>query len=280
VAAVAPALIPIRDQAGVEMRASEAYNGGMASFDDTRPTRLRGDYDQSVSRWLWLVKWLLLIPHFIVLFFLYIARFVVTIIAFFAILFTGRYPRALFDFSVGVLRWSWRVRFYGYGALGTDKYPPFSLKSNTDYPADLDIDYPERLSRGLVLIKWWLLAIPHYLILAAILTGALFAGAGGRHHHHYHQHYHHYFHGPAGISLFAILLLIVIVALLFAGRYPRGLFDLILGINRWIYRVHIYASLMRDEYPPFRLDQGPTEPVSGPTGGGGAGSTHPEAESP
>jgi hypothetical protein len=277
VAAVAPALIPIRDQAGMEIRLRKAYNGVMASFDDTTPTRLRGDYDQSVSRWLWLVKWLLLIPHFIVLFFLFIARFVVTIIAFFAILFTGRYPRALFDFSVGVLRWSWRVRFYGYGALGTDKYPPFSLKSNTDYPADLDVDYPERLSRGLVLIKWWLLAIPHYLILAAIFTGALFAGAGGRHHH----HYHHHFHGPAGISLFAILLLIVIVALLFAGRYPRGLFDLLIGFNRWVYRVHVYASLMRDEYPPFRLDQGPNEPASGPTGGGGAGSARPEdANSP
>jgi hypothetical protein len=245
----------------VEIRGWQAYNGGMASFDETRPTRLRGDYDQSVSRWLWLVKWLLLIPHFIILIFLHIARFVVTIIAFFAILITGRYPRALFDFCVGVLRWSWRVRFYGYGALGTDKYPPFTLRS-TDYPADLEVDYPERLSRGLVLVKWWLLAIPHYLILAATLGGALFAGAGA------HRHYHHYqqnFHGHGGISLFVILLVIVIVALLFAGRYPRGLFDLLLGINRWIYRVAVYASLLRDEYPPFRLDQGPNEPVEAPT---------------
>jgi hypothetical protein len=252
----------------MEIRASQAYNGSMASFDDTNPTRLRGDYDQSVSRWLWLVKWLLLIPHFIVLFFLFIARFVVTIIAFFAILFTGRYPHALFDFSVGVLRWSWRVRFYGYGALGTDKYPPFTLRS-TDYPADFEVDYPEQLSRGLVLVKWWLLAIPHYLIIAAFVGGAVYAGAHGDN------------VGPRAIPLFAVLVVILFVALLFTGRYPRGVFDLLVGINRWIYRVHVYASLMRDEYPPFRLDQGPNEPASGPTGGGGAGSARPEdAESP
>ena len=220
----------------------------MTNFDDTYAIRLRGDYDEPVSRWLWVVKWLLLIPHFIVLFFLNLARFVVTIIAFFAILFIGRYPRGLFEFSVGVLRWTWRVRFYGYGALGTDKYPPFTLRS-TDYPADLSIDYPERLSRGLVLVKWWLLAIPHYLIIAAVVGTAVQTldretSAG-----------------PVAISLFVVLLLIVVVALLFTGRYPRGIFDLLVGINRWGYRVQAYVSLLRDEYPPFRLDQGPEEPA-------------------
>jgi hypothetical protein len=219
----------------------------MAGFDDTLPVGLRGEYHESVSRWLWLVKWLLLIPHFIVLVFLHIAMFVVTVIAFFAILFTGRYPRALFDFSVGVLRWTWRVRFYGYGALGTDKYPPFTLRS-TDYPADFDVEYPERLSRGLVLVKWWLLAIPHYLILAAI-----FGGLGRMCAHHGSHHW-------GAIPLFGILIVVVLVALLFTGRYPRGLFGLLLGINRWSYRVRSYALLMRDEYPPFRLDQGPHEP--------------------
>ena len=119
----------------------------MAKFDDSYPVRLRGDLDASVSRWLWLIKWLLLIPHYVVLFFLYIAFFIVTVIAFFAILFTGRYPRSLFDFGVGVLRWSWRVGFYGYSALGTDKYPPFTFHS-ADYPADFDVDYLERLVAG------------------------------------------------------------------------------------------------------------------------------------
>jgi Domain of unknown function (DUF4389) len=231
----------------------QAYNGGMAGFDDARPVRLRGEYDESLSRWLWLVKWLLLIPHFIVLVFLNIALFVVTVIAFFAILFTGRYPRPLFDFSVGVVRWTWRVSFYGYGALGTDKYPPFTLRS-TDYPADFDVDYPERLSRGLVLVKWWLLAIPHYLILAAIFGGfgQMWAQQG--------HHFHHHHHSQGMIPLFIILIVIVIVALLFTGRYPRGLFGLLLGINRWTHRVRAYSLLMRDEYPPFRLDQGPHEP--------------------
>lgn len=212
------------------------------------PVHLRGDRDPALSRWLWLVKWLLAIPHYVVLVFLGIGFGVVTVIAFFAILFTGRYPRKLFDFNVGVMRWSWRVGFYSYSALGTDRYPPFTLR-RTDYPADFDIAYPERLSRGLVLVKWWLLAIPHNLLILTMTSGAVDIGGSDR--------------SLISIPLTGALILAAGIALLVTGRYPPGLFDFLVGIQRWIYRVAAYVALMRDEYPPFRLDQGAREPSAG-----------------
>jgi hypothetical protein len=207
------------------------------------PVHLTGRLDPELSRWQWLVKWFLAIPHFIVLFFLWIAFLVLTIVAFFAILFTGRYPRRIFDFNVGVMRWNWRVHFYATSVLGTDRYPPFTLDA-VDYPATLDVAYPQQLSRGLVLVKWWLLAIPHLVIVAA-LAGAVGFGRGA---------------GGARISLLGVLVLVAAIALLFTARYPRGLFDFLLGIHRWFARVLVYVALMTDRYPPFRLDQGPDEP--------------------
>lgn len=223
------------------------------------PARLYGDLDPALSRAMWLVKWFLAIPHFIVLFFLWFAFVVTTIVAWFAILFTGRYPRSLFDFNVGVLRWNWRVAFYAYAAAGTDLYPPFTL-ARTNYPADFEVDYPERLSRGLVLVKSWLLAIPHLLIVAA-LSGTTWTWQAET------DDLGTTYQRSTGLSLLGLLVLVAVVALLFTGRYQRPLFDLILGINRWIYRVLAYAALMRDEYPPFRLDQGARDvppPLAGP----------------
>jgi hypothetical protein len=209
-----------------------------------------------LSRWLWLVKWLLAIPHYIVLFFLWIAFAVVTVIAFFAILFTGRYPRRLFSFNLGVLRWSWRVAYYAYSALGTDRYPPFSLAEEPGYPATLDIAYPERLSRGLVLVKWWLLAIPQYIVVAMLSGGAYSTTvASGE------TWQADVFSG----GLIGLLVFFAAIMLLFAGRYPRGLYDFVVGMNRWVMRVVAYATLMTDAYPPFRLDQGGADmPDSGP----------------
>jgi hypothetical protein len=207
--------------------------------------------DPDLSRWQWLVKWLLAIPHFIVLVFLWTAFFFLTVVAFFAILFTARYPRSIFDFNVGVLRWSWRVAYYTYGVLATDQYPPFAL-GEVDYPASLDVQYPERLSRGLVLIKWWLLAIPHYLIVGLFVNGLVWWTTD--------------IEGDAvlrtGGGLISILVLIAALILLFTGRYNQGLFDLIMGLQRWVFRVAAYAGLMRDEYPPFRLDVGGPEPTA------------------
>jgi hypothetical protein len=211
------------------------------------PVRIEGRLDTRLSRWLWLVKWLLAIPHYVVLAFLWAAFAVLTFVAFFAILFTGRYPRGIFDFNLGVLRWTWRVLFYSYGALATDRYPPFTLAEVPDYPATLDIAYPEQLSRGLVLVKWWLLAIPHYVVLAALL------GWGSS-----------WDRGWAAPGLITVLVLIAGFVLLFTTFYPRGLFDLVLGLDRWVARVVAYVGLMTDTYPPFRLDQGGEEPAAMP----------------
>jgi hypothetical protein len=209
-----------------------------ASFSSPYPLRLEGELQPELSRWLWLVKWLLLIPHLVVLAFLWIAFLVVTVIAFFAILFTCRYPRGLFEFNVGVLRWSWRVGFYGYSALGTDRYPPFTLEDVPDYPARLEVGYPQSLSRGLVLVKWWLLALPQYLVVA------IFAGGVS----------------ATNVGLIDLLVVFAGFALLFTGSYPTPLYDFALGMNRWCFRVIAYGALMTDDYPPFRLDMGDREP--------------------
>ncbi len=205
----------------------------MVEKNEKNPVVLKGDLSQPPGKALWLIKWLLLVPHIVILVFLWIAFVFVTIIAFFAILFTGKYPRSLFDFNVGVLRWTWRASFYSYQALATDEYPPFSLKTE-DYPADLDVEYPEKLTQWLVLFKWFL-AIPHFAILAFLAGGG--ASSAGF---------------PQG-GLLSVLVIITAFVLLFTGRYLKDIFTLVMGTNRWIYRVIAYVTLMTDEYPHFRL---------------------------
>ena len=210
----------------------------------TSSVHLDADLAASLSRWLWLVKWLLLIPHIVCLVFLWIGFVLATIASFFVLLFTGRYPRGLFNYNLGVLRWTWRVSFYGYAALATDRYPPFTLADVPDYPARLAVDYPEHQRRGLPLIGWWLIGIPQYAI-AGLLGGGGFTLIS-----------HYAFGGIIGA-----LVCVAAVLLLFKNRYPHDIFAVIMGFNRWVIRVGTFAAFMTPTYPPFRLDPGEHEPV-------------------
>src|SRR5690554_4367581 len=135
------------------------------------------------------------------------------------ILFTRRYPATLFEYVVGVLRWNWRVVFYATSVLATDQYPPFTL-ARTSFPATFDVEYPETLSRWKVFFKSWLLALPH-LVIIGILAGLAWVFSDG----------------PGVGGLVGLLVFIAALILLFTGAYNRGLFDLVMGIHRWIYRV-------------------------------------------
>jgi hypothetical protein len=223
----------------MEMSGAEVY-----------PVRVDASLDAPLSRWLWLVKWVLVIPHYIVLGFLWIGFVILSAVALVAIVATGRYPRGIFEFNVGVLRWTWRVQYYAIGAFGTDRYPPFTLADDPSYPAHLEVEYPERLSRGLALVKWWLLAIPQYITVGVFTGSGLWLG--------WRLGYQDGSWG--GIGLIGVLAVVAAVVLLVTGRYPDQIFDFVLGMNRWVLRVAAYAGLMTDKYPPFRLDMGGHEP--------------------
>ena len=195
------------------------------------PVKVEIDYPEKLSRLLIFVKWLLALPHYVVLLVYGVAVWFAGVGAFFIILFTGGLPKGLWDFILGFDRWSLRVS--AYVSLLTDAYPPFTNQPQ-DYPVRLTCDYPEKLSRGLIFVKW-LLVIPHWIILV--------------------------FYAIAVI----VVSIIAWFAILFTARYPRGLFNFVVGFLRWSTRVTVYSGqfsnynpyvggLLRDEYPPFRLE--------------------------
>ena len=186
------------------------------------PVELVGDYQQRVNRVLWLVKWLLVIPHVVVLSLLQLPTIFTVPLSWIIIIIIGRNPEFLWGYHSGLLRWSWRVNYYAYGVGNTDQYPPFAFGSMDDYPAELLIEYPERSSRLTTLFRW-LLVIPHWIIV--------------------------YFLGIInGLLVFLALLLLI------TGNYSEGLFDIIMRLNLWMYRVNAYSALLVDEYPPFSFD--------------------------
>ncbi len=183
------------------------------------PVRFDVEYPDRLSRLLIFVKWLLAIPHFIVLYLLGIVQFLITFAAWFIILFTGQYPRGMFNIVVGVMRWT--ANLNAYLMLLRDEYPPFSWEEGK-YPLTFQVDHPERLSRLLIFVKW-LFIIPNFIVFYLVAIAYL------------------------------VTLVIAWFAILFTGRYPEGLFRFAVGVFRWSMRINVYLYLLRDEYPPFSL---------------------------
>lgn len=214
--------------------------GGEGMTNGSYPARLGIEAPLEVKNWRPLVHWLLAIPHYLVLYALRILRQVLTIIAFFTVLFTKKIPESIFNMIVMTRRYGWRVT--SYVLFMRESYPPFSFTATQQDdgidPAWLSIDYPQELNRWLVLVKWWLLAIPHYIVL-------LFLGIGA-----------------------AVVALISVFAVLFTGKYPEGMRSFLIGVSRWQLRVYSYAGLLRDEYPPFSLEDGSPAATPAATMGG------------
>jgi hypothetical protein len=183
------------------------------------PVHLDIDHQPEYSRFMPLVKWLVLIPHFIVLALLSIGAFFALIGAFFAVLISGRYPEGIFNFLVGVHRWYWRV--YAYFFLMVDGYPPFSLEDDPAYPVRFNIEYPAQgVERWRPLVAW-LLVIP-YAIVAYII-----------------------------FYLAEIMVFFAFFTILFTKQFPEGLFNIARIGLRWGARSSAYQYWMVTRYPPF-----------------------------
>ena len=174
------------------------------------------------SRFMPLIKWLILIPHYIALFFLGIGAMFVAFIAFFATLFTAKYPEGMWNYMYGVHRWALRVM--AYHMFITDKYPPFTLDETPDDTIQLKAEYPERVARWRPLFAW-LIAIPYAIVASLIFFVAQIC------------------------SIFAFF------TILFTKKIPAGLFNVIRNGFTWNLRAGFYSYWMSTEYPPFEWDE-------------------------
>jgi small-conductance mechanosensitive channel len=183
------------------------------------PIRFDVEYPEEIARW-HVFNWLLAIPQLIVIYLLGIVLQVMVVIAFFAILFTKKWPRGLFDFTVQIQRWTLNV--IAYVLILRPEYPPFSGEPG-EYPVAYVVEYDDNLSRLLIFVKW-LLVIPHFVILTLLVIAAL------------------------------AIALVASFAIAFTGRFPRGMFDFLVGTMRWYQRAYGYGFLLfTDRYPPFGL---------------------------
>jgi roadblock/LC7 domain-containing protein len=212
---------------------------------ETYPAWLEFEGPLEVQNWRPLVNWLLAIPHWIIVYALRILRQALLVVSFFAVLFTKKIPRSLFDVIVMTYRYQWRVT--SYVLWMRNAYPPFSFNlASTDDgidPSSLSVMYADELNRWMPLFKW-LLAIPHYIVVVLLSIGGLFAAIG---------------------AFFVVL---------FTGKYPAGIRSYLIKVTAWKLRVASYALFLRDEYPPFALNVAP----AGGTDMGAAGA--PSGEPP
>ena len=195
---------------------------GGAPLAGAYPIDMEADYPQAgIARWRVFLQGYMAIPHYFVLFFVLIGVYLAFIVTWFSILFTRTYPRGIFEFTGGSIRWLERVTGYQYWF--TERYPPFSTGDDPSYPIRVRYAYPEGgIARWRVFLQGFM-AIPHYIALAFVGIGVWFA------------------------------LIIAWFSILFTRTYPPGIFGFVLGAQRWGTRVVAYSLLMTEEYPPFSL---------------------------
>lgn len=179
-------------------------------YDVPRPPRL--------SRLLIFIKWLLILPHALILWLYGTLMSIVTFIAFFAILITGRYPADLWNIAWGYVRWNARVGVYT--GLLRDEYPPFG---EAPYPLDLRLERPEQQSRLQLFVRW-----------VAIIPLALWMSL-------------------IGLWL-AILMIAAFFMILIGGNISENVFAQIVAINRYALKIEVYMALLTDTWPGFSLD--------------------------